>query len=154
MIMDDLKITDVMVGDYIEAFEVRRVINSIHKKALPGDIDYISTILPGREFPHTNLSFRICYAHPVQLSEEWLKRRGWKNVGDEESPIMQVEQDGQIFNWERERGRCECSQMVNENGQEREEVCFSCLYVSYVHELQHALRFCGMDSIADSMIRK
>lgn len=83
---------------------------------------------------------------PIPLTAEILEKNGWRNVvSDDETPIMQIETRCDAFWWDSKKCECGCERSVCDNGEECIEKTFFCKGIYYVHELQHALRLCGID---------
>lgn len=85
---------------------------------------------------------------PIHLTTGILEKNGWKKVGEDERtgvPVMQFVYDGNAFWWTPTNGECGCEDVENEDGEEKFVKVFSCLQICYVHQLQHALRLCGID---------
>ena len=85
---------------------------------------------------------------PIPITKEILEKNGWECVGDEdtEHPIMQMYEGRDAFWWTLKNGECGCERSVADDmGEEDFERNFFCYQVGYVHELQHALRLCGIE---------
>ena len=128
---------ELMIGDLINAFGVVRIVTSIHGLERPEDDGMLTTMVPGCEFPESNLSFRPCYAQPIPLTEEILEKNGfekqddgWYKITLEEENLIGV-QPFENVNWI-------FGANVFPNIIEH-------LNILYVHELQHALRLCGIE---------
>lgn len=123
---------ELMIGDLINAFGVVRMVTSIHGLERPEDEGLLTTMVPGCEFPESNLSFRPCYAQPIPLTVEMLEKNGWKKEDVFGSLIkyrftgpIDIETGGETFR-------------LSNN-------YFFCGGIHYVHKLQHALRICGIE---------
>ena len=73
-----MKATELMIGDLIIALGVVRRVTSISGLERPEDEGLLTTMVPGCEFPESNLSFRPCYARPIPLTVEILEKNGIK----------------------------------------------------------------------------
>ena len=146
-----LEIGDFMVGDLIRAFGVVRVVNLVHKRGLPGDIDYISTIIPGFEFQHTNLSFRPEYAEPIPLTIEILENNGFaaKNYYADSLGVdnLFVDDYAKCGVWVDQKDGYDFDTIVECNFAESDGFAFgtSIRGIKYIHELQHALKLCRIE---------
>lgn len=132
-----MKSTELMIGDLINGFGVVRRVTSIHGFERPEDDGLLTTMIPGCEFPNSNLSFRACYALPIPLTGEILEKNGfekqddgWYKITLEEENLIGV-QPFENVNWI-------FGANVFPNIIEH-------LNILYVHELQHALRICGIE---------
>ena len=123
-----MKAKDLMIGDLINGFGVVRRVTSINGLERPEDDGLLTTMVPGCEFPESNLSFRPCYAQPIPLTAEIVEDRSCPQVS--------------IY-WD--------DRKTEETGENWYEVmihtksCAAELHIRYVHELQHALRLCGIE---------
>lgn len=127
-----MKSTELMIGDLINGFGVVRRVISIQGLVQPEDDGLLTTMIPGCEFPNSNLSFRACYALPIPLTVEILEKNGWKKEDVFGSLIkyrftgpIDIETGGETFR-------------LSNN-------YFFCGGIHYVHKLQHALRICGIE---------
>ena len=90
---------------------------------------------------------------PIPLTVEILEKNGWRNVVfDEETPVMQIETRCDAFWWDSIKGECGCERSVCDNGEECIEKTFFCKGIFYVHELQRALRCCGLFDKANDIV--
>lgn len=147
-----LEIGDFMVGDLIRAFGVVRVVNLVHKRGLPGDIDYISTSIPGFEFPRTILSFHPEHAEPIPLTIEILENNGFaaKNYYADSLGVdnLFVDEYAKCGVWADQKDGYDFDTIVECNFVgESDGFAFatSIRGIKYVHELQHALKLCGIE---------
>lgn len=90
----------------------------------------------------------IANFEPIPLTPEILEKNGWDT-----SPysILKVCNDKWLEFYHHERRLRLWWKGIDEwqNHAEVQEVCFQC-NCTYVHELQHALRLCGLTDIADN----
>ena len=128
-----MKANELMIGDFVLAFGVIRVVTLIHERLLPGDLEYISTIIPGHGFPDTNLSFRSEYAHPVPLTSEIFEKNGFERLGTDYILM------GQPF------GLTNPSSPDYYKDNYWLRVAATSVNIKFVHELQHALKLCGIE---------
>lgn len=141
-----MKVNELMIGDLINGFGVVRRVTGIHGLERPEDDGLLTTMVPGCEFPESNLSFRPCYARPIPLTGEILEKNGFNNrhrrwmwkkkdnycrIKVSFAPKLEIE--GEIFD--------EPPISLQVDGD-----TFSLnIIVEYVHELQHALKLCGIE---------
>lgn len=133
-----------MIGDLINGFGVVRRVISIHGLVQPEDDGLLTTMIPGCEFPNSNLSFRACYALPIPLTVEILEKNGF-GVRNK-------------YIWEQRDNYCcvkvKFAHKIGIEGETFDEPPIMLqidtyknslnIIVEYVHELQHALRICGI----------
>ena len=145
-----MKATELMIGDLINGFGVVRRVTSIFGLERPEDDGLLTTMIPGCEFPESNLSFRPCYARPIPLTAEILGKNGfvhrqsvtWGDVFTYTYAIVQkdkVLQYEQYFNLSPNPYDGSGIYWIPEMS------AVSALRVVYVHELQHLLRLCGIE---------
>lgn len=72
---------------------------------------------------------------PIPLTEEILKANGFETNGEKDAIWYRV---GTLFNLE------------TEDGSFVKDMCGEKVTFSYVHEVQHALRSCGLNELADN----
>ena len=125
-----MKANELMIGDLINGFGVVRRVTGIHGLERPEDDGLLTTMVPGCEFPESNLSFRPCYAQPIPLTAEILEKNGF--VYDDLPMSQYFEQYGLQLYYGGNGFRINCGINVS-------------LIIDSVHELQHALRLCGIE---------
>lgn len=150
-----MKPQDLMVGDLISMGGVIRVVTGIHDKETENGVDLITTMIPGHTFPDSNLSFQASYCYPIPITPEILEKNGFVKEKEKE------EEDGfGITYYFHERPYttqitlykepiCDVSILFkawgrapsSEGGVNDIHLCS----VKYVHEMQHALRLCGIE---------
>jgi len=146
-----MNIGEFMIGDLIRAFNAVRVVNLIHKKGLPGDIDYIGTILPGYTPPYSILSFPPEHAKPIPLSIELLEKNGFaaKNYYADSLGVdnLLVDEYAKCGVWVDQEHGFDFDTIVERNFDETDGFVFGTTIrgISYVHELQHALKLCHIE---------
>jgi hypothetical protein len=140
-----MKATELMIGDLINGFGVVRRVTSIHGLERPEDEGLLTTMVPGFEFPESNLSFRPCYAQPIPLTGEMLEKNGFKvrrryileqwinHCCVKLKFAHKIEIEGEIFD--------EPPILL----QIDTDIISLNIIVEYVDELQHALRLCGVE---------
>ena len=136
-----MKASELMCGDWISYIEDGKLyyarVSEVYKPSVFTDDGEFE----GRDVEEDEII-------PVQITPEILEKSGWKKVGEDERTgvsVMQIEYDGNAFWWTEMNGECGCEDVENEDGEEKFVKVFSCVQVCYVHELQHALRLCGID---------
>jgi hypothetical protein len=125
-----MKANELMIGDLINGFGVARRVTGIHGLERPEDDGLLTTMVPGSEFPESNLSFRPCYAQPIPLTAEILEKNGF--VYDDLPMSQYFEQYGLQLYYGGNGFRINCGINVS-------------LIIDSVHELQHALRLCDIE---------
>ena len=125
-----MKTTDLMVGDWVlinDALHKIQAIDSIDAEIqADGELYYV-----GEDRCHSEDKIE-----GIPLTPEILKKNGWKRV-DEIFMEKRVD-DNTYFSW-----ADRCGAVLYQNGH------YMC-DCKYVHELQHALRLCGLNEIADN----
>lgn len=124
-----MKVNELMIGD--------RVMHT--DKQL-----YIAGIYGERVYDDDNNVYRIESITPIPLTIEILKKNGWNGDYSSTYPLFDGFQDDGD-------GYLEIS--VFEDGEIRATInlCEYDLFpIKYVHELQHALRLCGLNDLADN----
>lgn len=127
-----------MVGDLISMGGVIRVVTGIHDKETENGVDLITTMIPGHTFPDSNLSFRASYCYPIQITSEILEKNfreylpGINLMYQLKGPYFAMNEEGNqwVFGLVKEDGEKSCR--------------YPLVKITYVHELQHALRLCGI----------
>lgn len=140
-----MKANELMIGDLINGFGVVRRVTGIHGLERPEDDGLLTTMVPGCEFPESNLSFRPCYARPIPLTKEILEKNGfevqdqgggrsdvWIGFGIDCEGDIEVEFQHNIPTHLKIDGVFKGEYYISTN-------------IKYVHELQHALRLCGVE---------
>jgi hypothetical protein len=82
---------------------------------------------------------------PIPITVEILEKNGFEQTGDS---TFSISDDGMRFNvtwWSKTMFNVGFYRRGNNSPSEQ-----CCLNVCYVHELQHALRLCGMNELADN----
>ena len=129
-----MKAKDLMIGDLINGFGVVRRVTSICGLERPEDDGLLTTMVPGCEFPESNLSFRPCYAQPIPLTAEILEKNGFKWDELPKFAVNEItEKTKRTFSYH--LGSRTVFVGVNEPNFNLTSAC-----VLYVHELQHILR--------------
>lgn len=148
---DGMKAKELMIGDLINGFGVVRRVTGIHGLERPEDDGLLTTMVPGCEFPESNLSFRPCYARPIPLTEEILEKNGFEELMSkgEEVAAMFGRKPEPTGVWQYGFGRFDSVAYVPERSFLRikfmEGYQADIANIKYVHELQHALWLCGVE---------
>ena len=140
-----MKAKDLMIGDLINGFGVVRRVTGIHGLERPEDDGLLTTMVPGCEFPESNLSFRPCYAQPIPLTAEILEKNDFRHRrsevwGDFYTYTYTIKQNNKVLEYEQ---HFNLSIDPYEGGGFHwvpEMSAVSALRVVYVHELQQLLR--------------
>ena len=157
-----MKPQDLMVGDLISMGGVIRVVTGIHDKETENGVDLITTMIPGHTFPDSNLSFQASYCYPIPITQEFLEKNGF--VKDKEEDTL-----GTTYHILIPTGY-EANSYTIQITLYTEPICGVSVLLKiwgrippynggindihlcgakYVHELQHALRLCGIDKEID-----
>lgn len=130
-----MKANELMIGDWVCCTD-----------PTPFKIEAI-TIIDTPEYVTGSDGFDVEIAdlQPIPLTKEILEKNGWENVSDKDAPVMQIEDRNDAFWWDSMNGECGCERSVDNCGEEDFEKNFMCAHICYVHELQHALRLCGIE---------
>lgn len=152
-----MKIDELMIGDLISMNGVVRKVTSIHQKETENGVDLITTMIPGFKFPDTNLSFRPSYAQPIPLTPDILEKNWFlqNGIGSDEIEILDPDYSDETYVWQErdEYDNLFTVSVYNLNdgiGNWSLEIVDSPkgkmeLEIKYVHELQRALRICGIE---------
>ena len=122
-----MKISELQLGDYVSCIGSPMIVVSL---SFNGD-EPIGIILPLTNSPLTNIfTFREKDVYPIILDE---------------SMLMQNNFNPEIVSWWRPKveGFFKIAIMNNNTS--------LCAEVKYVHELQHALRLCGLSELAENL---
>lgn len=123
-----MKAFELQLGDYVSCLGSPMIVVSL---SLNGD-EPIGIILPLTNSPLTNIfTFREKDVYPIRLDE---------------SMFMQNNFNPEVILWWR------FSEDDPFNITIKNENTSLCMQVKYVHELQHALRLCGLSELADKFI--
>ena len=129
-----------MTGDYFRIAQTGKIIKIVAVDECDGIVEYFDGDAGGV------LTIGVDKIEPIPITAEILEKNGWRNVVfDEETPVMQIETRCDAFWWDSIKGECGCEMSICDNGEECIEKTFFCKGICYVHELQHALRLCGID---------
>ena len=121
-----MKATDLMIGDWVKTGHLDY--NKVQEIARDNSMQwYIS-------FACSATLFRAYEFEPIPLTPEILEKNGWNHS----NRLMITRIDDNDFYWSEELGGILYKNQYN--------MC-NC---KYVHNLQHALRLCGFDEIADN----
>ena len=146
-----MKAKDLMIGDLINGFGVVRKVTSINGLERPEDDGLLTTMVPCCEFSESNLSFRPCYAQPIPLTAEILEKNGFKELMNESevSAARFGRKPEPTGVWQYGFGQFDSVAYVPEQSFLRIKFMEGCQVdianIKYVHELQHALRLCGIE---------
>ena len=117
---------DLMIGDWVGVFDDKGIIKDCRQ------VDWIRTGEIGMRYQKV---WAIGCIEPILLTPEILEKNGWEHNGI----FMDKRIDGNIyFSWSDKFG----AELYQNN--------YYMCYCKYVHTLQHALRLCGFDDIADN----
>lgn len=146
-----MKAKDLMIGDLINGFGVVRRVTSINGLERTEDDGLLTTMVPGCEFSESNLSFRPCYAQPIPITPDILEKNGFEELMNESevSAARFGRKPEPTGVWQYGFGRFDSVAYVPEQSFLRIKFMEGCqadiANIKYVHELQHALRLCGVE---------
>lgn len=126
--------TELKIGNLVTAFGETRKVTGIFGLDKSDEEGLLSTMIPGCEFPESNLSFRPSYARPIPLTEEILKNNGWFS---EDTSASHCPEDTEL-KLELSMYGFEIWWTINLNE-------YKILKFEYVHELQNALKLCSIN---------
>jgi len=135
-----MKVNELMIGDW--------VIDSYGNHSKIQQIYCVENILHKRCYlvEHNNCSSYVEQLEPIPLTEEMLKANGFEieKSREEWTVLLLSEEDGVVdteleFNYDVENGDYYIGFGDVRN-----------ISFIYVHELQHALRLCGLNDLADN----
>ena len=141
-----MKAIDLMIGDLINGFGVVRRVTSINGLERPEDDGLLTTMVPGCEFPESNLSFRPCYAQPIPLTADVLEKNGFEELMSESevSAARFGRKPEPTGVWQYGFGQFDSVAYVPKKSFLRIKFMEGCTAdiddIKFVHELQHALR--------------
>ena len=140
-------VTELMIGDLISMNGVVRKVTSIHQKETENGVDLITTMIPGFTFPITNLSFRPSCAQPIPLTPDILEKNGFEKLDFSHYHIkdrtLVLDADGK---WDGPLSWHWVVTEIDTNAKGQPVVLdYYVATINYVHELQHAMRLCGID---------
>ena len=131
-----MKATELMIGDWVtfgdEPLKVQHIYNNgyddVVAEIMEESLDEDGTICEEiKDVPLVNCS-------PIPLTPEILEKNGWKHS----NRLMITRIDDSDFYWSEELGGILYKNQYNMCG------------CKYVHNLQHALRLCGFNKLADN----
>lgn len=121
-----MKATELQIGDWVK-IKGHLDYNKVREIARDENMQwYIS-------FACSATLFRAYEFEPIPLTTEILENNGWKHSNN----LMIVSIDDSDFYWSEEFGVLYKNQ-------------YNMCNCKYVHQLQHALRLCGLDELADN----
>lgn len=126
-----MKTTDLMIGDWVMLID--DTTGKPYKRAMITHIDSIRERIAAKTEINTFAAWRTKYIEPIPLTPEILEKNGW----------MKVEVDG-VFYPKQLKGELPwIGYAINEDSW-RFRIRDFC-EIKYVHELQHALKPCGIE---------
>ena len=131
-----MKAKELMIGDWVL---------SLFNK--PIKIDPYKWVLDEQKKENEVIGFRFNDLSPIPLTEEILKANGFEEENGFQSPNYTLVVDDKCIWWSRTIGMS-ITKHPNEKNLYSPYVCIP--KCTYVHELQHALRLCGLNDLADN----
>lgn len=143
-----MKITDLQIGDYV-ALRVNptipyKVVGLNFSDYRGNQILYIQSLATGVVF-----EMDIESLTGIKLTQNILKNNKWAN---DLYSIFPVDENRYLqYYWFENRLRYIWHGIDEyENHSEVTDIIFQCGNIKYVHELQHALKICGLDNLANN----
>lgn len=140
-----MKATDLMIGDWVETGHL--VYNKVQEISRDNDMQWYISFACGITL------FRMYEFGPVPLTPEILEKNGWIQCKYETCKSLYEYKGLHLRHTmiKRSNGRwvAEVDGIVEKFPDEYTH-SFLRINVFYVHELQHALRLCGLDELADN----
>lgn len=144
-----MKANELMIGDWVSytEYEYYRKVSSIDPLMERVGLGYIDL----NTFP----SYDYCDIHdvnPIPLTPEILEKNGWKQSKYETCSGL-YEYKGEHLSHlmvKRSNGRWVAIVDGQDNVEETYDASYLRINIFYVHELQHALRLCGLNDLADN----
>lgn len=141
-----MEIADLQIGDYV-ALKVNpinsyKVVGLNFNEYKEKQILYIQSLATGAVIETDNESLV-----GIKLTKDILKRNNWVN---DMYSILPIDENKYIqYYWYENRLRCIWNGVDEyENHSEVTDIIFQCRNIKYVHELQHALKLCGLNDLA------
>lgn len=137
-----MKATELMIGDW--------VINPVHN-----DCSKIESVYYDKELHclvGTDGRFPQQYFNPIPLTEEIFRLNGFE-YDDSENCWKLIEKDGRysVYSIYVNTNRVSIYNWRNEEGERFTDACNKVnVHYKYVHQIQHALRLCGLNILADN----
>lgn len=128
-----MKVTDLMIGDWVQHNGKPKTIDVIWpcSVSLDDNTKTWGSIYADR--------FSVEEILPIELTTEILEKNGW--VKFQMYYRLRID-DTQYLEWYPHEGRLQRLYIHKDNSR---EVVFTVSGLSYTHELQHALKLCGID---------
>jgi hypothetical protein len=131
-----MKVTELMIGDYVKFKGCIYIIEEISTKG------WVHLIHPEAKVRINMTSDYIMHLlEPVQLTPEILKVNGFEQSVDDEDKYC-FEDSSIIFKY---NSKYLFSASINRS----KGMLYIC--ANYIHELQHALKVCGLNELADNL---
>lgn len=141
-----MEITDLQIGDYV-ALKINptnpyRVVGLNFNEHREKQILYIQSLATGAVIETDNESL-----DGIKLTKDILKGNNWAN---DMYSILPIDENKYLqYYWYENRLRCIWNGVDEyENHSEVTDIIFQCGGIKYVHELQHALKLCGLNDLA------
>lgn len=132
-----MKTNELMIGDWVAFNDTYRMIAGIHEYP---DTVMLDTYFPSLGYRKSTLSFGIEYAKPIPLTAEILE----KNAFNKDSLgfyWIDIEKQMAGDGIESQKIDVYCGKVLLIHT----AVCEIQMPIKFVHELQHALRLCGIE---------
>ena len=143
-----MKITDLQIGDYVthksNPANPYKVVGLVFNEYRENQILYIQSLATGVVF-----EMDIESLTGIKLTKNILKNNKWAN---DLYSIFPVDENRYLqYYWHENRLRYIWNGIDEyENHSEVTDIIFQCGNIKYVHELQHALKLCGLDNLANN----
>lgn len=132
-----MEITDLQIGDYVAFKDNSTICYKVVGLYSNGDI-YAQNLVTGAIFEND-----IDSIVGIKITKSILKKNGWIN---DLYSILPIDENKYLqYYWYENRLRCIWNGVDEyENHSEVTDIIFQCGGIKYVHELQHALKLCGL----------
>lgn len=143
-----MQITNLQIGDYIDLkdnpINPYKVVGLNFNEYREKQIIYIQSLATGAIIETDNESLV-----GIKLTKDILKGNNWVN---DMYSILPIDENKYLqYYWYENRLRCIWNGVDEyENHSEVTDIIFQCGNIKYVHELQHALKLCGLNDLANN----
>ena len=138
-----MKVSDLQLGDWVDCFGGSVKVTTI-KTAYNNGEDFIIIMSPLKSIEY---SFKSEYIKPIPLTTDILTNNGFTQDTIGSGLILHIDNSENLYVLVNYRYNGECRNVEISNKMYN----LSCP-IKYVHELQHALRLCGLSELADKLI--
>lgn len=137
-----MKVSDLQLGDWVDCFGGSVKVTTI-KTAYNNGEDFIVIMSPLKSIEY---SFKSEYIKPIPLTTDILTNNGFTQDTIGSGLILHIDNSENLYVLVNYRHNGECRNVEISNKMYN----ISCP-IKYVHELQHALRLCGLSELAENL---